>query len=202
MEFFSDKPELLGNTQTLLGVLVTLIVLCLFNDESNFLLKLIRNMTADYAKNLQEKMADIRIQIQKQKEDMEKEIGGIVSNRTFWVRLAKAKGDDLYERILNNNKEEQNVLGGMLDNLSEPLSKFGKTDGDLQLKRENVFVSLFFLILLLGVMMIDACCISNAVGSLFFRYLLLFLLIIHSRFGFASIWIKMTKKIIKVILIT
>lgn len=171
MEFFSDKPELLGNTQTLLGVLVTLIVLCLFNDESNFLLKLIRNMTADYAKNLQEKMADIRIQIQKQKEDMEKEIGGIVSNRTFWVRLAKAKGDDLYERILNNNKEEQNVLGGMLDNLSEPLSKFGKTDGDLQLKRENVFVSLFFLILLLGVMMIDACCISNAVGSLFLSIL-------------------------------
>ena len=67
MNFFSDKPELLGNTQTLLGVLVTLIVLCLFNNESNFLLKLIRNMVADFAKNLQEKMNDIWEDIREQK---------------------------------------------------------------------------------------------------------------------------------------
>lgn len=188
MDFFSDKPDLLGNTQTLLGVLVTLIVLCLFNDESNFLLKLIRNMTADYAKNLQEKVADIRKQIQKQKDEMEKELGVIVSNRIFWVKLAKSKGDDLYERMLNNNKEEQNILGGMLDNLNEPLSRFSKTDGDLQLKRENVFVSLFFLILLLGVMMMDACCISNAVGSIF----LSILTFISAYFTF-SLWFRFYK---------
>jgi len=36
----------------------------------------------------------------------------------------------------------------------------------LNLKRENIFVSLFFLILLISILMIDACCVSNAVDSL------------------------------------
>ena len=188
MTFFSEKPELLGDAQTLLGVLVTLIVLCLFNNESNFLLKLIRNMVADFAKNLQEKMTDIRKQIHEQRRLNEKELGAIVTNRAFWVKQAKAKGNDLYERLLENNKEEQNVLGEILNNLNEPLANFDKTDEFLRLKRENIFVSLFFLILLLGVMMMDACCISNAVGSIF-----LSILTYISTYYSLSLWFRFFK---------
>jgi hypothetical protein len=171
MNFFSDKPELLGNTQTLLGVLVTLIVLCLFNNESNFLLKLIRNMVADFAKNLQEKMNDIWEDIREQKSKYDAQLGTIVTNRKYWVGQAKKAGDDLYNRILLNNKQEQDILSGILDNLNEPLKKFDKTEEYLNLKRENIFVSLFFLILLISILMIDACCVSNAVGSLFLSVL-------------------------------
>lgn len=121
MNFFSDNPELLGNTQTLLGVLVTLIVLCLFNNESNFLLKLIRNMVADFAKNLQEKMNDIWEDIREQKSKYDAQLGTIVTNRKYWVGQAKKAGDDLYNRILLNNKQEQDILSGILDNLNEPL---------------------------------------------------------------------------------
>ena len=133
MNFFSDKPELLGNTQTLLGVLVTLIVLCLFNNESNFLLKLIRNMVADFAKNLQEKMNDIWEDIREQKSKYDAQLGTIVTNRKYWVGQAKKAGDDLYNRILLNNKQEQDILSGILDNLNEPLKKFDKTEEYLNL---------------------------------------------------------------------
>lgn len=171
MNIFSERPELLGDSQTLVGVMVTLIVLCLFSNESNFLLKLICNMVADFTKNLQEKITEIKDQINKQKNKNDEEVGSIVMNRAYWVSQAKEKGDDLYNRIIQNNKNEQDIISGILNNLNEPLAKFDHTKEYLMLKRENVFVSLFYLILLLSVMVMDACCISNGLGSLFLTLL-------------------------------
>lgn len=171
MNIFSKTPELLGDSQTIIGVFITLIVLCLFSNESNFLLKLICNMVADFTKNLQEKISEIRDEIKSQKSKNDKQLGDIVMNRKYWVKQAKQKDKSLYERIIQNNKEEQDILSGILNNLNEPLTNFDHTNEYLKLKRENVFVSLFFLILLLSVMVMDACCISNEVGSIFLSLL-------------------------------
>ena len=75
MELFVDKPEILGDTQTFIGVLLTLIVLCLFNDKTNFLLSLIRNITADFTINLKNKVSRINKDIYSYIEEKEQKQG-------------------------------------------------------------------------------------------------------------------------------
>lgn len=51
---------MLGNAQTLLGVLVTLMVLCLFNDKTNFLLTLFMHISSDLSEQIREKTLKIK----------------------------------------------------------------------------------------------------------------------------------------------
>lgn len=185
MEFFSEKPELLDNTQTLFGVLITLIVLCLFNNDSNFLIRLIKNMIADFTKNLQVKMKDIWEDINLKEKKIYADLGGIVANRKYWVRQAEEKSSELFNRILENNKQEQDIIAGIFNNLEEPLKNFKETEKDINLKNESSFVSLFFLVLMLCVMLLDACCVSNGFGSIF----LILLTYVSTYFTF-SLWYR------------
>ena len=166
MYFFADKPELLGNTQTLVGVLLTFIVLCLFSNESNFLLKLICNMVADFTENLRTEICKINNEINEKKQEKEKNTDPIVANRSYWSEQSK-KSPELEKRFLDNNKKELEIRDGILKNLEKYIDSFKDTDKILELKKESIFVSLYYLILLLTVMTMDACCVSAEFGSLF-----------------------------------
>ena len=49
MEIIVNEPELLKGTQTFIGVLITLLVLCLFHDKNtNFMLRIVVNMIDDF----------------------------------------------------------------------------------------------------------------------------------------------------------
>lgn len=166
MEFFVDKPELLDGTQTLLGVLLTFIVLCLFNNDSNFLLTLICNMVADFTANLKDKIDEINKQIEEEKKQSNAAMGEIANNRSYWVSQSK-KWPELNKALMDNNKEELDVRNQILKDVDPELESYKASGNQLKMKEENRFISLYFLILMLIVMTMDACCVGKDVGCIF-----------------------------------
>lgn len=68
MDFFVDSPSMLGGTQTFLASLATLIVLCLFRGESNFLLNLISSLNDVLKGSLIQNMSSLRDELEKANE--------------------------------------------------------------------------------------------------------------------------------------
>ena len=167
MDLFVDKPELLGETQTLIGVLLTFIVLCLFSNESNFLLMLICNMVADFTANLKDKIDEIKKEIEQEKKKSDAAMGPIANNRSYWVNQAKTQHPELHQELMDNNKKELEIRNQILNDIGPEIESYNQSGDLLKMKEENKFVSLYFLILMLVVMTMDACCVSSAAGGIF-----------------------------------
>ena len=167
MEFFANTPELLGNTQTFFGILLTFIVLCLFNNESNFLLKLICNMVADFTTNLKDKIEDINKEIKAEEDKCYSEMGEIANNRSYWINQSKSRLPELHKKLIDNNKKELEIKNRILSDVGPEIERYKNSDELLKLKKEHKFVSLYFLILMLVVITLDASCVSCEVGCIF-----------------------------------
>lgn len=173
MQILADQPELLHNTQTIIGVLLTIVVLCLFNNESNFLLQLIKDLTADFTTNLEKTNNKIGNEINEYIENLEKQ-KNIKAPRLYWVRLAKDNNlTNEYNELMQNNKEEQNINYCVLEALKKnkdilfSYKKEQRKQNERSKQNEQNFISLYFLIMLLFVMSLDACCISLEFGGVF-----------------------------------
>lgn len=177
MDIFASHPELLDDTQTFIGVLLTFVVLCLFSDKTNFLLVLISNITADFSVNLKKRVSKID-------EDIKKE--GKEKNIKFWMGLAKEKKlQDEINDLNKNIRNELDIRNSILDYLipetktndyllslyRKSMPPEAKICDYLSLlysrKKEQGFIFLYFLILLLFVMTLDACCINEKFGGVF-----------------------------------
>ena len=60
MDFFVGQPEILGGTQTFVATLATLIVLCLFRNEANFLRGIMKSLSLDLESEIIEKLSAFR----------------------------------------------------------------------------------------------------------------------------------------------
>lgn len=60
MEIFVDHPVILGGTQTFVATLATLIVLCLFRNDANFLRGIMRSLSLDLESEITQKLSLFR----------------------------------------------------------------------------------------------------------------------------------------------
>lgn len=89
---------MLGNAQTLLGVLITLIVLCLFNEKGNFLWMLFKHISSDLSEQIRQRTLKIKKSVS---EDLSSD--DPLYNVNYWKNNVpletNAKIDQLYDDL-------------------------------------------------------------------------------------------------------
>lgn len=164
IELWSDEPEILGGTQTFIGVMVTLIVLCIFCeiDGSNFLRKIaciawqqLREANAAYIADLKA-MLDIT-------KNIPESFRPLVTQSKTWERIAT--GDDKV-RFTENRNKTMIVPLSFFENAQEAINSSEEKIKKYQNRKEDTFIQLFLLIVSIFVLTIDSMHIGCRIGAL------------------------------------
>lgn len=158
------EGELFSHSQTFLGVLLTLVVLCLFNNESNFLLELLTTFNNDMENYLKNCL-----------DSLKKDISGkfqFLNNGAYDKGYWETKLDDAKRsKLLKIASKAQNTSYNFFNKGNELIDQYKDTKKKRVEKKEILFIELHFFFVGLLLMTIDACC-KVGIGWAFFVLLL------------------------------
>lgn len=158
------EGELFSHSQTFLGVLLTLVVLCLFNNESNFLLELLTTFNNDMENYLKNCL-----------DSLKKDISGkfqFFNNGAYDKGYWETKLDDAKRsKLLKIASKAQNTSYNFFNKGNELIDQYKDTKKKRVEKKEILFIELHFFFVGLLLMTIDACC-KVGIGWAFFVLLL------------------------------
>lgn len=158
------EGELFSHSQTFLGVLLTLVVLCLFNNESNFLLELLTTFNNDMENYLKNCLDSLKKDISKKF----KFLNNGAYDKGYWeTKLDDAKRSEL----LKIASKAQNTSYNFFNKGNELIEQYKDTKKKRVEKKEILFIELHFFFVGLLLMTIDACC-KVGIGWAFFVLLL------------------------------
>lgn len=181
MSIFGECPSLLGGTQTFVGVLATLIVLCLFKGKSNFLQGIIVNLSNDLIIDIKRSITLLRqsMLVNDTDSNIQEEIA---NDYDFWLSLANKE----YKQKLNQNRvNADNETDLFFLKANSHINDYSNNLNEFKNKKEDKFISLFTLIIIISVQTIDCVNVNEQVGAFF----LLFVTILASFYSFV-LWKK------------
>lgn len=177
------EGELFSHSQTFLGVLLTLVVLCLFNNESNFLLELLTTFNNDMENYLKNCLDSLKKDISAKF----KFLNNGAYDKGYWeTKLDDAKRSEL----LKIASKAENTSYNFFNKGNELIDQYTDTKKKRVEKKEILFIELHFFFVGLLLMTIDACC-KVGIGWAFF----VLLLVLQSMTFTTLLWVYYFKNI-------
>lgn len=176
--FWGQSGCVLDKTQTFIGVLATLIVLCLIRDKTNFIFKLVQ--TIHLESDIIRYTNDLNRSI-KEGYTLTDLIERITTRRIDVMKLPEKLRDELLKEW-RQVEIQPNIFKNYADGRNDAYKKRYEMIRDRQ---EGTFNARFSFVILLFVMLVDCWPINESVSCLF----LLFLLILYVNFT-SVLWIK------------
>lgn len=160
------EAELFSHSQTFLGVLLTLVVLCLFNNESNFLLELLTTFNNDMENYLKNCLDSLKNDIAKNFDFLNEG----AYDKDYWeTKLDDAKRS----KLLQIASKAENSSYNFFNKGNELINQYADTKRKRVDKKEILFIELHFFFVGLILMAIDACCEIGIGWTLFVLFLVL-----------------------------
>ena len=153
MDFFVDHPVILGGTQTFVATLATLIVLCLFRNEANFLRGIMRSLSLDLESEITQKLSLFRKKLKDSVETNDIPTGLTPTpEQQEQMQHAMEKDLAIYDFFTAAKRERRryDVAFERFDNREEPR-----------------YVATLLFIIVMVVLCMDCMNVSQEIGSLF-----------------------------------
>lgn len=183
MEIIASEPELLNGAQTFIGVLITLLVLCLFHDKNtNFMLRIVVNMIDDF-------LSSVKHSVDRMREDL-KDYSGKSRNEQLafadyhWLSQSK-KYPEIHQKLLVVTESSEDAIMQFFNSNSSYIERLKLIQKKVDDKSEHELVSHVMMLLLMVVMTMDAIGVSVGFGSVF-----LFFLMLYSSVFFLYLWVQ------------
>lgn len=183
MNTFVSEAELLGGAQTFIGVLITLLVLCLFHDkDTNFMLRIVFNMIADFLSSLAHSVERMRADLEEKPKASKSE--QLAQADFHWLNQSM-KYPEIHAKLLEISEDSENKITNFVNSHKRHLERLRNIQQKVDKKTENELVSHSMLLILMVVMTLDSIGISLQVGSVFLCFLMLL-----SSVYFTYLWIQ------------
>jgi hypothetical protein len=169
--FFASSPEILGDTQTIIGIFVTLIVLCLFNsykqkeasrNNNNFIHQLfddfcygLSKANASYISQLGEKLAERNLPES--------------DDESFWKKMAE--GTNGGTELLKNRSEAKLIPQQFFQEAQGRINSAEELLEGVRSRQEDTYVELFIFVISSLVLVVDGMHISMGIGTIFVLFL-------------------------------
>lgn len=182
MNLFAESAELLGGTQTFVGVMIALIVLCIFHDksDSNFL----RRITESLYSGLTESNSSY---INKLKESLKKPTDiagdktGILKDPLGWIKLAQGENS---AALLDNVNKSSMLPVKFFNKAQEKIENCKVSITEQNERVEDAYIQTYLLVVSLFVFSLDAMHVSKEVGA----FVLLFSSLLMTMFSI-GMWV-------------
>lgn len=164
IELLVDEPEVLRDTQTFIGVMVTLIVLCIFceKDGSNFLRKIASIAWQQLRESNTAYIADLKESLDLTK-DIPETLRPLVTQSKTWASIAK--GNDKVN-FKDNRTKTITVTLSFFENAQKAIDESEEKIKKYQGRKEDSLIQLFLLMMSIFVLAIDSMHIGCCLGAL------------------------------------
>lgn len=170
MEIFVNEPELLEGTQTFIGVLITLLVLCLFHDEkTNFMLRIVGSMIDDFLSSIAHSVDRMRSDLKKPKTRNKSEELAYADN--YWIKQSEAF-PDIHDEFLTIYEESEDIINKYVNKYQKHLTRLKQIQQKVNEKSENELISHSLMLYLMVVMTLDGIGVSADFGCFFLSFLM------------------------------
>lgn len=167
MSLWGNVGITLDKTQTFVGILATLIVLCLVRDRNNFIYKLVATIHLE---------SDIRWRTDRLNESISK--GPVLTDIFEDIKKRKVKIQELpapYHDSLMEFWRQVEIQPNIFNQYAESRNTdYQEEYKKIEKKREGLYNARFSFIILLFVMLVDCWPLSKNISCLIFLYLLVF----------------------------
>lgn len=176
MTEFVMNSFLFGNSQTFIGVLITLIVLCLFNDKSNFILGMISILNKDMETYLN-KCLDALKESKNFPSQPSLPKNGAYSY-DYWIERLDERTKQKWMKIENDYKD---YIFAFHNKSQSFINQYKEEINRILNRHELIFIEIHLFINSLILMAIDGCC-TISVGWNCFVCILTFMSVCYSCF--------------------
>lgn len=180
LAIWGESGSVLDKTQTFIGVLATLIVLCLIRDRTNFIFRLVQtiHLEADISRRTSELNKSIK--------DGDSLTGMIERITKKKIKIQDLPAD-IHDKLLNE-WQVVDIQPNIFNSYAEERNKAYKEKyAEIKDRKEGLFNARFSFAILLVVMLIDCWPISDELSALILLYLLIFYVLFTS-----VLWVKYT----------
>lgn len=162
----SDIPVILGGAQTLIGVCVTLLVLCIFSgSNSNF----IHQIFEDFSKDLTKKNAALNVKLKTsldERKGQDQKQNVFLKNESFWREIANNNASK-QTCLLRNRVESKKIPQSFFQEAQEAVNSASNKMDTLLGREEDAYIEFYLFIVTLLVITLDSLHIPASIGSVF-----------------------------------
>lgn len=157
---------MLGGTQTLIGVCVTLLVLCIFSgSKSNF----IHQIFEDFWKDLTRKNVALNVKLKEsldERKGHDEKQNNFLKKESFWREIAN--NTNKQTSLLKNRAESKIIPQSFFQEAQEAVnSASNKMDDLLNKREEDTYIEFYLFIITLLVITLDSLHVPVSIGSVF-----------------------------------
>lgn len=153
MDFFASQPEILGGTQTFVATLATLIVLCLFRNEANFLHGIMRSLSLDLEGEITEKLSSFRSNLKEK-----------TNSRTLSSTLSPTPEEQL---VIEQDMERELVIYNFFTAAKRERRRYDVIFERFDKREDPRYIAVLLFMVVMVVLTLDCMNVSQEVGSLF-----------------------------------
>lgn len=166
VDFFSDIPVILGGTQTLVGVCVTLMVLCIFSgNNNNFIYKLCEEFWEDMSKMIAAQIIQLK-RILDERKGKDQTLNDYLSDESFWRAIAN-NNTERQDLLLKNRAESKLIPQLFFQEAQKIVNSVNNQMETLLKRREDSYIEFYLFIITLLVITLDSLHIQESVGCVF-----------------------------------
>lgn len=160
MFFFSGSPSLLEGTQTFVAAIATLIVLCLFRNENNFLMKIVVNLKDNLQSDIERKISRLKETIAEKRNSKGNEITNDVD---FWKKIATETDA---QKLMKVTTAQGLIENTFFINATNTKDLYVSKIDQLDQRESSGLMALFTFIEIIAILTLDSCHINSTLGSI------------------------------------
>lgn len=163
MDLFAENAELLGGTQTFVGVMVALIVLCIFHDksDSNFLRRITENLYSGLTESNSRYINKLRESLKKPT-DISGDKTGILKDPLGWIKLAQGENS---AALLDNVNKSSMLPVKFFKKAQEKIENCKVSITEQNERVEDAYIQTYLLVVSLFVFSLDAMHVGKEIGA-------------------------------------
>lgn len=157
---------MLGGTQTLVGVCVTLLVLCIFSgSNSNFIHQIFEGFGSDLTKKNVALTTKLKTTLDERKGQNETQ-NNFLNNESFWQEIANNNASKQIN-LLKNRAESKKIPQTFFQKAQETVNTASSKMNRLLDREEDSYIEFYLFIITLLVITLDSLHVPVAIGSIF-----------------------------------
>jgi hypothetical protein len=160
MFFFSESPSLLEGTQTFVAAIATLIVLCLFRNDNNFLRQIVINLKDTLQSDIERKISRLKETIAEKRNSKGNEITNDVD---FWKKIATETDA---QKLMKVTTAQGLIENTFFIHATKSKDIYVSQIDQLDQRESSRLMALFTFIEIIAILTLDSCHINSTLGCI------------------------------------